>query len=85
MKKTILLATLAVSLAGCTITKVPGLMNRYNLGTKQQVGEVTFTVSTNGITNIVMKSYNSDISAEVGIIASKVAEGVVNGMKSSGS
>jgi hypothetical protein len=85
MKKKLSLCLAVVCLAGCTITKVPGLMNRYNFGTKQQVGEVTFTVSTNGITNIVLKSYNNDMSAELGIIASKVAEGVVNGMKQSGS
>lgn len=81
------LAILAACLlaSGCTITKLPGLMSRYNFGTKQMVGKITFTVAPGGVTNIVVESYNSDVSAEIGNITSKVAEGVVNGMKSSGS
>lgn len=80
----ILLALTLVS-PSCTVTKIPGLMTRSNFGTKQMIGEISFTVSPKGVTNIIVKSYNSDVSAQLETIVKAVAEGAVNGMKTSGS
>lgn len=83
MKTACLLVTLL--LAGCSVRTfynsqgVP-VYRHSSLGTRQNIGDLTGTISSNTIT-IKLRGYSSDQVEALGVVAEKTAEGVARGLR----